>query len=154
MNAATAPTISVSREGDAAVARVSGTWSLRDGLLPVGEVERELDRSPTPRVLRVEAEAIGGWDTSLVAFLSRVHDACAARKIDLDTSGAPEGARRLLALARQDIAPGCGAGREGADAPKLGEAIGNWAKAWGRALGGGRRARARRRRCGPSRSPR
>ena len=137
MNAAAPPTVSVFRAGNTAVVRLSGTWSLRDGLLPVDEVERELDRSPSPRALRVEAEAIGRWDTSLVAFLSRVHDACAARKIDLDTSGAPEGARRLLALARQDIAPGGGARREGADAPKLAESIGNWAKAWGRALGEG-----------------
>ena len=122
MNAAL-PSISVSRAGDAAVVRLSGTWSLRDGLLPLGEVERALDTSPPPGRLRVEAASVERWDTSLVAFLARLHDACAARRVDLDASGAPEGAQRLLALARQEAVLAGGARREGDEAPKLAEVL-------------------------------
>jgi phospholipid/cholesterol/gamma-HCH transport system permease protein len=134
---ATLPSISVSRAGDAAVVRLSGTWSLRDGLLPLGEVERALDTSPPPGRLRVEAASVDRWDTSLVAFLARLHDACAARRVDLDASGAPEGAQRLLALARQEAVLAGGVRREGDEAPKLAESVASWATAWGRALGEG-----------------
>ena len=52
------PEVAVSREGDAAVVRLSGEWCLRDGLRPRGEVERALRASPPPRVLRVEAAGV------------------------------------------------------------------------------------------------
>ncbi len=105
MNAEAPPTVSVSGDGDAAVVRLSGTWSLRDGLRPVGEVTRALEASPPPRRLRLDAAAVERWDTSLVVFLARVHDSCSEREVGLDTSGLPEEARRLLALARQDGRP-------------------------------------------------
>ena len=125
--------MSVSREGDAAVVRLSGTWSLREGLPPAGDVIRALAASPPPRRLRVEAAAVERWDTSLVAFLARVYDACGERQVELDASGAPEGALRLLELARQGAV--LGGGRPLRPEP-LSTVIGQWAIGSFRSLGG------------------
>jgi phospholipid/cholesterol/gamma-HCH transport system permease protein len=108
MNAGAPPTVSVSRDGGAAVVRLSGSWSLRDGLRPVGEVTLALEAEPPPRTLRLDAAAVERWDTSLVVFLARVHDSCTQRDVGLDTSGLPDGARRLLQLARQGAVLGGG----------------------------------------------
>ena len=101
MNAAAPPTVSVSRDGGAAVVRLSGIWSLRDGLHPVDEVTQALEASPPPGRLRLDAAGVERWDTSLVVFLARVHDSCSAHEVALETSGLPEAARRMLELARQ-----------------------------------------------------
>jgi phospholipid/cholesterol/gamma-HCH transport system permease protein len=111
MNVAAPTTVSVSRDGDAAVVRLSGTWSLRDGLRPVGEVTHALEASPPPRSLRLDAAAVERWDTSLVVFLARIHDSCSERAVGLDTSGLPKEARQLLELARQGAILGGGAQR-------------------------------------------
>jgi phospholipid/cholesterol/gamma-HCH transport system permease protein len=108
MNAAAPPTVSVSSDGDAAVVRLSGTWSLSDGLRPAGELTRVLEASPV-RTVRFDAGAVERWDTSLVVFLARLHDSCREREVGLDTSGLPAGARRLLELARQGAVLGGGA---------------------------------------------
>jgi phospholipid/cholesterol/gamma-HCH transport system permease protein len=129
------PLIAVSRDGPAAVLRLSGSWSMRAGLLPVGELERALDSSPPPRELRVDAAAVERWDTSLVAFLARVYDACSQRSVELDASGAPEGALRLLELARQGSVLGGQRHHEPAAAPRLAESVVSWAKTWGRTVG-------------------
>jgi phospholipid/cholesterol/gamma-HCH transport system permease protein len=101
MNTASPPTVSVSRDGGAAVVRLSGTWRLRDGLRPVGDVTHALEASPPPRRVHLDAAAVEAWDTSLVVFLTRVYDSCSEREVGLDTSGLPKEALRLLELARQ-----------------------------------------------------
>jgi phospholipid/cholesterol/gamma-HCH transport system permease protein len=108
MNAGAPHTVSVSRDGGAAVVRLSGSWSLRDGLHPVGEVTLALEAEPPPRTLRLDAAGVERWDTSLVVFLARVHDSCREREVPLDTSELPDGARRLLELARQGAVLGGG----------------------------------------------
>jgi phospholipid/cholesterol/gamma-HCH transport system permease protein len=119
-----------------ATVRLSGAFRLRDGIPPTGDVLRALDASPPLHRLRVESDPADGWDTSLVAFLARVHDACAERQVALDTSGVPEGARRLLGLARADGALSGGRVREESAEPRLADSVADWAKAWRRTLGG------------------
>lgn len=135
MNAAAPPTVSVSCDGDAAVVRLSGTWSLRAGLRPVGEVTRALEASPPPRRLLFDAAAVERWDTSLVAFLARVHDSCVQHEVRLDTSGLPTEARRLLALARPDGVLGGGARPGGTGPEPFTDLIGRWTIRWVRSLG-------------------
>jgi phospholipid/cholesterol/gamma-HCH transport system permease protein len=135
MSTAAPPTVSVSCDGDAAVVRLSGTWSLRDGLRPVGEVTRALEALPPPRRLRLDAAAVERWDTSLVAFLARVHDSCVQHEVGLDTSGLPEEARRLLALARQDGVLGGGAQPGGREPEPFTDLIGRWTIRWVRSVG-------------------
>lgn len=76
--------------------RLHGNWSLR------GRVPRY--RSFTARLaqaqrMRVTADGLRDWDTSLVSFLAALLRDCRARGIELDQSALPEGLRRLLALA-------------------------------------------------------
>jgi phospholipid/cholesterol/gamma-HCH transport system permease protein len=135
MNTAAPPTVSVSSDGDAAVVRLSGTWSLRDGLRPLGVVTHALEASPPPRRLRLDATAVERWDTSLVVFLARVHDSCSAREIGLDTSGLPGEARRLLELARHGAVPGGGGQRAALRPEPMTDLIGWWTLDWIRSLG-------------------
>ncbi len=148
MNTASPPTVSVSRDGGAAVVRLSGTWGLRDGLRSVAEVAEALEASPRPRKLRFDAAGVERWDTSLVVFLARVHDSCLTREVELETSGLPKEVLRLLELARQGAVLEGGAQRALADrsprerrraargAEPWTEGIGWWTIHWFRSLGG------------------
>jgi len=78
--------------------RLSGRWTLADGVPPADEVVGELERGA--RRLVLEDAGLESWDSSLVTF---VHEAAAAASrlgVALDASSLPEGARRLLDLAR------------------------------------------------------
>jgi len=81
------------------VLTLAGSWRLADGIPARDEIEQALAASPAPTRLRFDARALAEWDTGLLAFLSGVGDAAAARKVAVDASGLPDGARRLLALA-------------------------------------------------------
>ncbi|MGE3772687.1 MAG: ABC transporter permease, partial [Gammaproteobacteria bacterium] len=92
--------------------RLHGTWSLR------GRVPRYRDfaaRLAQARRIRVTAEGLGDWDTSVVTFLAALERDCRARGIELDQNGLPDGLRRLLALAFAvpPAAPRAAAGRAG-----------------------------------------
>jgi hypothetical protein len=79
---------------------LGGTWSLRDGVPPADPVVERIEREHPARVA-FDASQLGEWDTSLVAFLYRITEACQERKIDTARDGLPSGAQRLLALARR-----------------------------------------------------
>jgi phospholipid/cholesterol/gamma-HCH transport system permease protein len=53
------------------------------------------------RVSRVSFDTSGlkDWDSRLLTFLTKVNDVCTEKKIELNSDGLPEGARRLLKLA-------------------------------------------------------
>jgi phospholipid/cholesterol/gamma-HCH transport system permease protein len=79
--------------------RVSGEWSLRCGVPSATALEQELDASPAPSRLAFVADSLGAWDSTLVAFVAHAEEVAARRSIEVDLSGLPEGARRLLQLA-------------------------------------------------------
>jgi phospholipid/cholesterol/gamma-HCH transport system permease protein len=119
----------VTRDGGTAVVRVSGSVRLRDGLLSAEALGRELDTGPAPILVRVDASALGPWDTGLVVFLARVFDACSARNVALDTGDVPRAARRLLGMARHEAVL-AGARLEGSEDLHLGEQLAAWARTW------------------------
>ncbi len=85
------------RADDSILVVLSGRWRL-DQALPSRElVEREL--SAAVRRLTFDAAAPGAWDSGLLTFLAGVLRACAARGIEVDQGGLPDGIRRLLAMA-------------------------------------------------------
>lgn len=85
------------RIDDSILVVLSGRWCL-DQALPSRElVEREL--SAAVRRLTFDAAALGAWDSGLLTFLAGVLRACAARGIEVDQGGLPDGIRRLLAMA-------------------------------------------------------
>ncbi len=127
--------VSVSREGETAVVRLSGPVRLRDGLPPAADVILALEASPPPRLLQVDATAVEQWDTALVVFLARVFDACTARNVALDTADVPRIARQILGMARQGAVLG-GTRLDEPEDRRLGEQFAQWAKGWARLSAG------------------
>jgi phospholipid/cholesterol/gamma-HCH transport system permease protein len=97
---AAAPTeLTVHRdERDRVVVCLAGSWSLEAGLPPLADVERELF-GPAAAALVFETEDLATWDSSVLAFLAGTSKMARERGVPVDTSGLPEGLRRLLALA-------------------------------------------------------
>jgi phospholipid/cholesterol/gamma-HCH transport system permease protein len=85
--------------GDTLVLRLQGDWKLKSGLPTPGALEQQLDLSAQPRRLAFDTTELAGWDSSLLAFLAGLQELCRARNLELDATGLPEGARRLLKLA-------------------------------------------------------
>jgi len=104
---------------------IAGNWRLRDGLPPIERFRDALAEHSDIRSVAFDAVALSGWDSAVVTFAKQVSDLCAEQGIDVDRSGLPEGARRLLALAeavpdktdaRSDDAPGSFLARVGKSA--------------------------------------
>ena len=127
--------VSVSREGDTAVVRLSGAIRLRDGVPSSAELIRALDALPPPRLVQVDASAVEQWDTALVAFLARVFDACTERNVALDTGDVPRVARQILGMARQAMVLG-GTRLDAPEDPRLADQFGRWARGWARLSAG------------------
>jgi phospholipid/cholesterol/gamma-HCH transport system permease protein len=78
--------------------RLAGDWLLAKARPSAQEVAREIDARPT-KVVKLSAQDVGAWDSSIVTFVRAVVEACIGRSIDVDRSGLPKGVQRLLALA-------------------------------------------------------
>ncbi len=77
----------------------SGRWALADGIPALAPVEEAIESEPRPSAVRIAADQLTSWDSSLLAFSHSLAALCAARAIPFDTSALPVGARRLLELA-------------------------------------------------------
>jgi len=78
--------------------RLAGTWRLRDRLPALDAVDRALTEAPAPRLVVLDAEAVVGWDTGLVSFLTKLLERCARAALPVDRRGLPPGVDRLIAL--------------------------------------------------------
>jgi phospholipid/cholesterol/gamma-HCH transport system permease protein len=87
-------------EQDVLFVDLRGPWALESGLPAAGPVLSALDESPATRRLAFRTEGLETWDSTLVAFVHHLAAEAEARGLDVDTSALPEGARRLLHLAR------------------------------------------------------
>ena len=76
-----------------------GPWRIDAGLPDAAAAERALDRADLRRVEIADA-GMESWDSALITFLLRLHAAVRNREVELDLSGLPDGARRLLALSQ------------------------------------------------------
>ena len=85
--------------------------------------------------MRVDASAVGPWDTALVALLARIFDACTARNLALDTAEVPRVARQILGMARQGAVLG-GARPDEPEAERLGDQFAAWARGWAKVTAG------------------
>ena len=88
----------VERASEGLVVGLRGVWRLSDGVPPAGPVLEAVD--PSARRVVFRAEGLEDWDSSLVAFVHAVVGESAARGVAVDWSALPEGARKLLDLAR------------------------------------------------------
>jgi phospholipid/cholesterol/gamma-HCH transport system permease protein len=86
------------RTSEGLVVGLRGVWHLSDGVPSAGPVLEALD--PAARRLLFRAEGLEGWDSSLVAFVHALAGDAVAKGVDVDWAALPEGARKLLDLAR------------------------------------------------------
>jgi phospholipid/cholesterol/gamma-HCH transport system permease protein len=79
--------------------RLSGGWTVKDGIPATDEFNRQVTAPPPLRHLRFEGRGITRWDSSLLAFLTRVIGQARQQGLAPELDGLPDGVRRLLNLA-------------------------------------------------------
>ncbi len=86
--------------GSVASLRFVGDWTLSAAVAAAEAIVAEATRSGGVQQLTVDASALGRWDSVLPAFLYQVAGAASAAGAALVADGAPDGLRRLLAIAQ------------------------------------------------------
>jgi phospholipid/cholesterol/gamma-HCH transport system permease protein len=84
---------------DELLIRLSGRWTLAEGVPSTEDVRSECDGVAPLRRIRFDTQAIADWDSALPTYLRGLLEMFANRGIDADRSGLPEGVQRLLDLA-------------------------------------------------------
>jgi phospholipid/cholesterol/gamma-HCH transport system permease protein len=80
--------------------RIGGVWRLRHGIgRDVAVARRELSGNKELHKVTFDASGLKSWDSSLLTLVAGIEDVCREAHIEIDRSGLPEGARRLLELA-------------------------------------------------------
>lgn len=96
----------------------AGSWRLQDQRPAAAGFEEQLgSRTGLARVVFVTTQ-LRDWDSALLTYLARVVTLCRERNIEVDASGLPEGARRLLELAFA-VAPKQDTGKHGEQPPTV-----------------------------------
>ena len=78
---------------------LSGDWLLAGELPGPDPVLDRLRTSPKPTSLAFDSQELGEWDTGLVKTLVAINQSAGAIGVQVDDTGLPAGARRLVALA-------------------------------------------------------
>jgi phospholipid/cholesterol/gamma-HCH transport system permease protein len=78
---------------------ISGPWKLGEALPSPEEVRKKIESTPQLRRIAFDTEKLSDWDTGLLTFLTKLRKLCAGSQVSLDSSGLPDGARQILALA-------------------------------------------------------
>ena len=96
----TKATVSLS-EGtqDSLAISLFGDWLLNNELPGLETVFDKLNQTPKPISVAFEAKMLGDWDTGLVKALIAIVQIARANGVQIDDSGLPTGARRLVSLA-------------------------------------------------------
>jgi phospholipid/cholesterol/gamma-HCH transport system permease protein len=79
--------------------RIAGAWQLKRGLASASSLEKELQVRPPLSRVTFDTQALSAWDSSILAYLTKVSELCRAKRLTLDREGLPPGVRRLLDLA-------------------------------------------------------
>jgi phospholipid/cholesterol/gamma-HCH transport system permease protein len=81
------------------IVRLAGNWRVADGVPNPTEIQDQLESGPPVGRVHFDTRNLQTWDTGLLIFLRKLRDHFADRRIEVDASGLPDGARRLLHLA-------------------------------------------------------
>jgi phospholipid/cholesterol/gamma-HCH transport system permease protein len=128
-------TISVERPApDVASVRLSGSLRQEHPLPDPSQVWRELQADRPVHRLTFDTSRVTGWDSSFVTFAIKVLGEARARGIEIDPSGLPEGAQRLLRLA--EAVPERATGRSDTQRPWLARIGAGVTATWDEALAG------------------
>jgi phospholipid/cholesterol/gamma-HCH transport system permease protein len=85
-------------EGSLAVA-LAGSWKLGQELPSADEVQHAIEGMPGIGSIAFDTRQLTDWDSGLLIFLKQLSEFSAQKKITIEESGLPQGARKLLALA-------------------------------------------------------
>lgn len=77
----------------------AGDWLLGADLPDYREVVERLGQAPKPARIVFRTEALGDWDSGLVTSLIAIVRGAGNEGVEVDSSGLPDGVRRLIALA-------------------------------------------------------
>jgi phospholipid/cholesterol/gamma-HCH transport system permease protein len=91
------PKLAVERNASGLVVRLGGEWRLTRDLPALAPIVLELESAPARKVT-YDAEALTGWDSSLLAVVDKISQLCKQHKIEEDRGGLPDGMRALLKL--------------------------------------------------------
>ncbi|WP_086052603.1 ABC transporter permease [Pseudoruegeria sp. SK021] len=81
------------------IVTVSGAWTLRADAPGAAGILSAMGAAGTLRSIGFEASGLTGWDSTFVTAALQVIAQCKAQDIEVDQSGLPAGAQRLIALA-------------------------------------------------------
>ena len=84
---------------DTFVIRLGGDWNIEGGLASTEEFERRIATGPLPARIAFDTSELGDWDSSLLAFLSKLTGLCDQKSVEVLRQGLPQGVARLLELA-------------------------------------------------------
>ncbi|MBK1698812.1 ABC transporter permease [Rhodovibrio salinarum] len=76
-----------------------GPWRVDAGLPDARTAEQALESAQVRR-LEIADAGLEAWDSALITFLLRLHEAGRKQEVEIDLSGLPDGARRLLSLSQ------------------------------------------------------
>ena len=85
-------------EGPLTVA-LAGSWKLGQELPSADEVQHAIEGMPGIGSIAFDTRELAEWDSGLLIFLKQLSEFSAQKKITIEESGLPQGARKLLALA-------------------------------------------------------
>lgn len=96
------PGWNLERHESLAVLHLRGDWITREtGVRSAGDVHEIVEAVGT-RALRLDTSSLGQWDSALIVFLVMLRNSAGkerTRPLEIDESGLPHAARRLLAMA-------------------------------------------------------
>ncbi len=84
---------------EALLIQITGDWKIGEALPSPDKVEKEIDPGRQIRKIAFDTQRLSRWDSSFLTFLIKVKEICDQKKIQINSDGLPEGARRLLRLA-------------------------------------------------------
>jgi phospholipid/cholesterol/gamma-HCH transport system permease protein len=77
---------------------LTGSWKLGNALPSADDLRMKIESGGVRRVA-FDTSGLKDWDSGLLTFLVKINELCTEKKIELNSDGLPEGARRLLRLA-------------------------------------------------------
>lgn len=91
--------IAFARDGATVEIKLSGSWTISQGIPAFSKVARTLKSQGDYHRIRIHAGNVTHWDSTLLVFLERFRKFSREKHVQVDFEGLPEGADRLLKLA-------------------------------------------------------
>ena len=81
------------------VIKIGGSWTLRSKRPDLHSFKEKISQTGIARLL-FDTQDVADWDSALLTFLSNLMDYASKKGLTIDQKGLPEGARKLLKMAK------------------------------------------------------